>query len=690
MTIMIPSNCVDVCPIAQVLYKNLKIQLGSTDRVVQYLVPKVDLSGSLFWVQHRRQSLFIYLLNSVENSVNLDSIERDNVDFEGLLKNKEVSQLLALQQQLLPSALCSHRSKLAPFLIINPYAGNKPNSHLALKSLGLYFSGKELIKSNTLGKLVYQLLGMTGSDLLYQYMRHVFNPELIISKNMIDSVNDAGDASFVSLKESLLDENQEKGLKENIVLHSHDYRSDSYNLMGVTGCVASGKTETLFQRAKLIKQLEPDSRVLIITANSASQARLRERDGFVNSDKPVEIFSFNEWSKQQLKPSEHLASHSELVNTIEARLKKNLEEENISQFVFLCELDFIYGRKIYYENDYLSTQNMARTYPLNPAQFSQIWRSVLLLKNEFSQKNWLLPARIPQLLWDRLEEQLLTIDYDHILVDDAHLLPPIAFEIFKKVLKPESGQIFVTQNINQEILNPSLLWKEAKLDLRGRNTRLLNSYHINPQIINASNAFFLNRFPDACDQIAMQDIKDSEEALLPRLLHFHSEADEQNRLLNEVKQLLHSGCDPQKILIISNDGEIARLSRLIAETLKVSVDCLNDFYFKSHRQRTGLGICNYLEAQGLNASFVFVFGLKQLFEREKKAEKVVAIHQSRYIENTRLITMAMTRARKELTLFITTKEIPQAFITPYIRIPTNINKNNEELVSVVSYLCKSG
>ena len=86
----------------------------------------------------------------------------------------------------------------------------------------------------------------------------------------------------------------------------------------------------------------------------------------------------------------------------------------------------------------------------------------------------------------------------------------------------------------------------------------------------------------------------------------------------------------------------------------------------------------------------FVFGLKQFFEKEKKAEKVVAIHQSRYIENTRLITMAMTRARKELTLFITTKEIPQAFVTPYIKIPTSINKNNEELVSVVSYLCKSG
>ena len=76
----------------------------------------------------------------------------------------------------------------------------------------------------------------------------------------------------------------------------------------------------------------------------------------------------------------------------------------------------------------------------------------------------------------------------------------------------------------------------------------------------------------------MQDIKNSEEALLPRLLHFHSEADEQNRLLNEVKQLLHSGCDPQEILIITNDSEIARLSRLIAETLKVSVDCLNDYY----------------------------------------------------------------------------------------------------------------
>ena len=685
MTIMIPNNCIDTCPIAQVLYRNLCTQLGSKDRVVQYLTPKTDLPGPLLWVQHQRQSLFIYLANSTETNIDLNK-------FDKLLENKEVSQLLALQKQLLPETLYPHCDKLVPFLIINPYASNT-QSHLALKSLGLYFSGKELIKSNKLGTLVYKLLGIVGSELLYQYIRHVFNPELIISKNSVGSTDhvDSRETKFLAIKESLLDENQEVAIKADIVLHSKDYRSDNYNLTGASGCVASGKTETLFQRVKLIKQFKPDSKVVIITANYASQARLRKRENTINSDRATEIFSFTEWGKQQLKPSEHLVDHTELAKTIDTLLKQHLDVNGISQFIFLRELDFIYGRKIFYENDYLSTQNVARTYHLNPAQLSQIWRSVLTLKNEFSQKNWLLPARIPQLLWDRLQEKPVNINYDHVLIDDAHLLPPIAFELFKKVIKPKSGQMFITQNPNQGIINPSQLWKDAKLDLRGHNTRLVNPYQINLQIINASRAFFLNRQPDAYDQNIVENIKESQKTPSPRLLHFHSEADEQNRLLNEIKKLLHAGCDPQEILIISNDSEIVQLKKLIGGTLNVPVDWLNDFHFNSHKQRSGLGICNFMEAQGLNAAYVFIFGLKQLFEREGKAEKTGATqYQAKQVENTRLIAMAMTRARKELTLFITTNKIPQAFITPYIKIPTSINENNEEIVSVVSYLRKSG
>lgn len=679
---MIPKNSVDVCPIAQVLFTSLKKQLGSLDRVVQYIFIEKKFSGSLFWIQHQRQSLFLYLANSTEREINLDNIKvnPNKEEITDFLKNKEISQLREFQKDLLPKALMSHKEKLAPFIVIDPYASDA-KKHVITKSLGLYFFGKEFIKSKVLGSLIYKLLGIASSDLVYQHMRGIFNPEISINKN--------SDEKLSVVKGMLLDEDQEIAAKTDIILNRDQYRSDNYNLTGVNGGVASGKTETLIHRVKLIKQFRPDSNVVIITANSASKILLRERYNQINSDKSVEIYSFNEWVKRELKPSEHLVDQIELTKIIKSQLKINLKAHDIDRSIFLRELDFIYGRNIYYENDYLLSQTVSRAYHLSEEQFKAIWKSVLTLKNELSAKNWLLAVRIPQLLFDKLMEKPINSFIDHILVDDAHLLAPIAFELFKKVLKPESGQLFITQNPNQGVINPCQLWKETHLDLRGQSTRLPNIYKKNLSIINASRAFYLNRLPNENNQEILSSKKSTAEASLPQLLHFHAEKDEENRLLNEVKKLIHEGHDLREILIITSHKKTTYIADFIGKTLGVSVDILNESFYYSHKKRRGLGICDFMQAQGQSATYVYIFGLQQLFEREKMIEPGTNQCQVKLVENTRLISMAMTRAKKELTLFITADEVPKAFITPYISIPTDSNTKDEK-ESVISYLQNSG
>ena len=686
---MNPKNSVDASPIAQVLYKSLETQLGSSDRVVQFITLNSPFSGALFWVQHQHQSLFIYLAHSTDRAINLDTLNQENNgsvtdkdDLSHLLNNKEVSQLLTLQRQLVPEALHSHSAKLAPFIVIDPYSSSA-KKHIFLKSKGLYFFGKELIKSNKFGFLIYKLLGLASSNFVYHHMRRVFNPEIIIN-NSQDKEN------ISNIKDNLLDEEQEVAAKTDIVLQESDYRSHNYNLTGVNGCVASGKTEALIHRLKLIKQFKPNSNVVVITANSASQVALRERYEKTDYDKSVDIFSFNEWAKRELKPSGHLVDHIELTKIITAQLSKHLDANGISRSVFLRELDFIYGRNIYYEKDYLSSQNITRPYSLSEEQFNHLWRAVLTLKNELSSKNGLLPVRIPQLLLDKVMDMLVTTSFDHILVDDAHLLPPIAFELFKKMLKPKTGQLFITQNPNQGVMNPCQLWRDSNLDLRDQSTRLCNIYKVNLAVINASRAFYLNRLPNEDNQEILQNLKESPDSLLPQLLHFHSEKDEENRLLNEVKKQVYAGCNPKEILIVTNHKKTAHIARLLSETLGVSVDILNGSFYNSHRKRSGLGVCDFMQAQGQSASLVFIFGLKQLFERENEVEFGTNQYQTKLVENTRLISMAMTRAKKELTLFITAEEIPKAFITPYIKIPTDANMPTSGKISIVRYLQTSG
>ena len=686
MATMVPKDCVDSCPIAQVLYKNLYTQLGSGDRVVQQLASSKKITGSLFWVQHRQRSLFVYLASSVESNIDVSTINQAGLS--QFLENPEVLKLLSLQKSLLPEALHSYAAKLIPFLVLNPYAKNT-DQNIALKKHGLYFSGKETIKSSKIGMLIYKLLGVPASALAYDHIRYMFNPEIILDTSKSKRLS--------SLKDNLLDNEQEVAMKADIVLHSQNRRSNNCNLFGVNGGVNSGKSEILLQRAKLIRQSSSDSNVIIITSNHSSQEALKKRfQNIASKEHYIEIFSFNEWCKQQIRPDESLIDEDELEKIINSRLKNHLDVNDIDLSMFLRELDFIYGRKIFYENEYLSTFNLPRPYKLTEKKLHIIWKAHLTLKNELSVRNYLLPLSFPQLLLDRLQENPCQKAYDHILVDDGQLLPPIAYELFKVMLKPVTGQLFIVQNTKQSAVNHCKLWKDSKLDLRGESIRLVNHYEINPAIINASYAFSINRLANEAIYKILPISKDLTKNPLPQLLHFYSEKDEENRLLNELKKKIHAGEDLTNILLISSDEKIANLIKLISETLNVPVDLLsNDASsgyqrdHQGHQKRTGLGLCSFSKAQGLTASYVYIFGLQAFFNTEKSIEAGTSQCQIKLIENTQLISMLMTQAKKELSLFITAEKVPKAFISPHIDIPTD-KKNNQKAASSVSYLRQSG
>ncbi len=673
MAIMIPQQCFNTCPIAQVLYKNLSIHLNHSYRVVEYLAHNTALPGALFWVQRQRQSLFIYLANSSDNDICLVSPGKHRK--QPLFENRQVLELLKFQKKLLPCALHSHRNLLLPFLIINPYVKNT-DTQLADKSSGLYFLGKELIKSKSLGVIVNRLLGIASSEMSCKYMRQRFSPEVLI-----DAVNANNDDNGYQL-----DESQEIALKTNLV--SDQKGSFLQNQENSSSCVVGGascgKTETLMQRVKLIRQLTPYAKLIVISNSNSTQAALKKR--FQEQNISAEILAFNDYCKTHLKPSEYLPDKSELDDLIEKQLCKQLQENGISKSVFLRELDFICGREIYYESDYFSSQNISRPYPLGLNQFDSIWRAVLTLKNILSLKKWLLPAKIPQRLLDQLREKKPTVYYEHILVDDMHLLAPIALQIFREMLNPASGQLWFTQS--------SQVDANSNLHLQGDTIHLQNTYGINPAILNAAKAFRQKRLARDNNQDVLTTVRDSPEETVPRLLHFYAKTDAKNRLLNEIKNLIHAGCDPQEILIISSQKTLKQLQSLISETLKISVDVLNDGYYygnKPHenqqKARHASALCDFQQAFGLNAPYVFIFEIEKIFNEENKLEAGTKYQQTCLNENTHLISQLMTRARKELTLFIVAKDIPRAFINPYIKIPTDqLDANPEKEIPAVSYL----
>ena len=153
---------------------------------------------------------------------------------------------------------------------------------------------------------------------------------------------------------------------------------------------------------------------------------------------------------------------------------------------------------------------------------------------------------------------------------------------------------------------------------------------------------------------------------MPELLHFHSHQDEDNRLLNKIRTLINNGVALEDILLISVRNEaIPHYEKIFKQTLNIPTIELKG----RHQQKKELGICSLLHAHGQKASYVFILGIHHIYEEEKQSGLGTDEYKALLRDNTKKLTIAMTCAKKELTLFLTSELIPRDFISPHLEIP---------------------
>jgi hypothetical protein len=664
MTTMIPEECFDTNPVAKTLYQNLYNQLGPDYKIIQHLKsPKdnagTDLGGSLFWIQFKQQSVFLYLSDAPPGFFDKTNPKDQKSIKNRLLNHPEFLALTRFQTNLIPSPLHAHKANLVPFLMIfSNIDGEKLN--LGIRSLGIYLLGKEKLASNNLRKLVVKYLSEPLSPATHHHIRCVFNPELAVYSHQVDNC--------------LLDNEQEVALKNDVLLTNAKTRDEHLNLRGVNGSINSGKSEVVIQRAKLIKQSTAndsdtnDKKVLILTPDNVSQVSLNKRYYTLHpTDKKTDILSLNQWCEQLIKPTTKISDIENTAKIINGLMSEKLDEQGIGRSIFIQELEFILGRMIFSEKDYLTARRPIQSYSLSEKKHRHIWKASQTFLKELKSNNTMLDIELPQQLWKLLQDNSVSQTYDHILLDDAHLFPPIAFDLIKQLIKPKTGQLFITQNPNQLLLNSCMLWQDTGLELRGHSTRLLNNYQINPYILNAASSFYLHRLPSHLDRTIHRNLPDITENPMPTLLHFHSAKDEENRLLNKIRQTVNDGVTLEDILLISiNSHAISKYRDMINTTLDIPTQKL----MGAEVERKGLGVCSLLHAHGQSAPHVFIVGLHHIYQTEKNFGIGTHEHRTLLVENTKKLTMAMTCAKKELTLFITSETIPRDFISPHFDVPS--------------------
>jgi len=674
MTMIIPKDCLDTNPAVQALHQNLYNQLGPEYKVIQRLKNPIKqhagmtLNGALFWIKFRQQSLFLYLSDAPSDF--FDTTESNKSIKNRLLNNPEFLALMRFQTNLLPPKLQAHKANLTPFLMIfNNIDNDKLN--VGIKSLGIYLFGKDkLASNNNLRKLINNFIGKPLSPAMLHYIRCEFSPELAIYSHQVDK--------------GLLDDEQEIAIKTGMLKPINESRFEHLNLRSVHGEINSGKTETILQRAKLINQsgyFENNQKVLILTPDQTSKISLNKRYYSLHpTDKETEILSLTEWCTKLLKSKKEVVDEEQILGLVHTTASKHLSKNKISLAIFFQELTFILGRTFFHQNDYLNADRSKQNCDLTKKQLKHIWKTLQSIKSEVALSNNVLAAELPQQLLKSLSStQPFKEYYDHILIDDAHLFPPIAFELMRKVVKPKVGQLFISQNPNLRLINTCNLWKETSLDLRGNCTSLIHNYRINPYILNAASSFYLHRLPEAHDRAIHRNLPDVSNNPMPQLLHFHSAKDEKNRLLDKIKKLIHNDTELKDILLITtHSGSIHYYEKLLSVTLEIPVEAANG----GNKYRKGLGICSLSHAHGQVASHVFIVGLQHIYDAESNISKNHGQHKSLIAENTHKLTMAMTCAKKDLTMFITSEVIPTDFISPHIDIPTMNSETYAEVRSL--------
>ncbi len=202
-------------------------------------------------------------------------------------------------------------------------------------------------------------------------------------------------------------------------------------------------------------------------------------------------------------------------------------------------------------------------------------------------------------------------------------------------------------------------------------TSLTRTKTSNPLILIAANAYLRKKLNAQVIPMKDYDVINSEFSR-PKLLHFYLQKDEKNRLLSEVKNLIHDDISPNNILLVTTSNMTQKSLKLLIESnLEAPCSCLDG----QNIQRTAghIAICTlaFLHEFNLNAPYVFISDIHLQAASEKQFHNDIENEQDLIMKNARQLTIAMSRAQQELTLLITSDEVPPEFTSPHFHIPNN-------------------
>ncbi|MBN1177962.1 MAG: DEAD/DEAH box helicase, partial [Anaerolineae bacterium] len=313
------------------------------------------------------------------------------------------------------------------------------------------------------------------------------------------------------------------------------------------------------------------------------------------------------------------------------------------------ELEWVKDNGITTREGYLEASRRGRGFRLTQEQREQVFVAVRVYQQRLIDRKWMDWWDVPRRMWRWIEEeQIAPPQYDVVLVDEAQFFAPVWFDIVRRLVKPQTGYLFLAADPTQGFLRQGDSWKSVTgLDARGRSHRLGRSYRTTRAILDCALTFYRRRLPEDDEAMIAPDLAAMPEGKPPFLLCFDSPQDERTRIVNEIARAVEQGVEPRHILILSASWRgMEALVKALNQRFGAGSACdPKDAYPGDFIRVTTINA-----GTGLESPIVFVAGTHEMFEMEKSLRLSADEREALVRENTRKLYMAFTRAGQRLIL----------------------------------------
>lgn len=402
----------------------------------------------------------------------------------------------------------------------------------------------------------------------------------------------------------------------------------------VRGFSGSGKTLVLVQRARFLAALYPDWKIGVLTFNKLIQQQFEQ----TFKGTPIKPLTFHSFCNQWLSVSD--GSEVKLMDWIAEKQADYPIIKKLGRDMTAREIDWIRDMGITSREEYIAVERrgIGKDRRLLADERNAVFDVYEAYRAYLYQSNRWDWSELPLMTLQALEKNQVKGEdiYDAFLIDEAQDWAPVWFKVLNRLIHPEHGVIFLTDDPSQSIYR-YFSWKEKSINVIGRTRWLRIPYRNTYEIYRAAYSMIANS-PEIQSALSEEGVliepdlssQKMRHGPLPLVRKCRNAADELSSVKNIVTTLLQEGFPEKQIAVL------LRYRRSMEEIQKAL-------------QGSGVWINMIHGFKGLEAEAVIIPHLEDTFVRSEEDAG-----------ERRLLYMAMSRARSRLYLTYSGK-LPSAY-----------------------------